>query len=273
MGLSGSQKQVIITLIMLFVLTGCAGHIERLLPILDDHGAKSIRFDTSYHPLFSIDNQRKPIVDSLWIFIEGDGRAWLSRTTPGTDPTPKQTDLIEKVLSFPEQALYLARPCQFIRSDGCKVAVWTDNRFSEETVLSYHAILDQIKQRHPGVRFNLVGYSGGATIATKLAASRDDVMLLQTIAGNLDPHAWVQWHGYSPIVSTPLSEPEIERLRRVPQRHFTGTSDTVIPTRLTETVIERLDPQCVEIVRIETTHSQWGILSNADILNKMSCLP
>lgn len=261
----------IAVIFLLSLLAGCAGHIERLQPMLDEQGAKSIRFDTAYHPIFAIDNQKKPIVDSLWVFIEGDGRAWLSRTTPGTDPTPKQLDLIERVLSFPEQALYLARPCQFLRTDQCKVAVWTDNRFSEETVSSYQTVLDLLKQSYPNVEFKIVGYSGGATIATKLASSRDDVALLQTIAGNLDPHAWVQWHGYTPVNSAPLSEKELIRLRKVPQRHFIGNADTVIPPALTKSVIKKMATECVELVHVETTHNQWDILSSTDILAPISC--
>lgn len=257
--------------VLFAVLTGCSTHIENLRPVIDKGGAKQITFETPYHSIFAIDNQKNIKSMTLWVFIEGDGRAWISRTTPGTDPTPRQHGLINRVLGFPDQALYLARPCQFVRGPECNVKVWTENRFSTNTIDAYHAVLDQIKQRQPELRFNLVGYSGGATIATKLAGSRDDVNTLQTIAGNLDPHAWVQWHGYSPVNSTPLSEPELDRLKRMAQRHFMGIHDTVIPVELTESVMGNLKPDCAELVLIQTNHSQWDALPSEKILSPISC--
>ncbi len=53
-------------------------------------------------------------------------------------------------------------------------------------VNSIHKTLDQIKTRYNASGFNLIGYSGGGAIAALVAADRNDILSLRTVAGNLD---------------------------------------------------------------------------------------
>jgi pimeloyl-ACP methyl ester carboxylesterase len=80
----------------------------------------------------------------------------------------------------------------------------------------------------------LVGYSGGAAIAALVAARRDDVVELVTVAGNLDHAAWTTFHRLSPL-SGSLNAADVARtISQIPQTHFIGGKDRVIPTELAQ---------------------------------------
>lgn len=168
------------------------------------------------------------------IYIEGDGKAWVSRRTISLDPTPSEPialELASKDLS--DNVIYLARPCQFSKmldkEKRCDSFYWTGGRFAPEVIAAYDKALDDIKYRY-GVRgFNLIGYSGGASVAALVAARRDDVYSLRSVAGNLDHVAHSQIHNVS-LLDGSLNPPDFAaRLKQIPQRHFIGGQDEIVP--------------------------------------------
>jgi pimeloyl-ACP methyl ester carboxylesterase len=129
--------------------------------------------------------------------------------------------------------VYLARPCQFVDTDapGCAQRYWTEARFAPEVVGATGQAIDVLK-RHAGARrLMLVGYSGGGAVAALVAARRDDVERLVTVAGNLDHRTWAAFHHLSPLTESLNPADEVDALRRIPQLHFVGSRDTVIPPR------------------------------------------
>lgn len=166
------------------------------------------------------------------VYIEGDGHAWSTRWEPSPDPTPRYAVGLRLALLDPlPNVVYLARPCQYTRekSPACQETYWTEKRYSSEVVTAMGQALDQILQAVPSPRVELVGYSGGAAIAVMLAAQRRDVISLRTVAGNLDSDAVNQYHHVSAM---PLSQNPIayaSALAHLPQRHFIGGRDRIIP--------------------------------------------
>lgn len=167
------------------------------------------------------------------IYIEGDGQAWLSRTQPSLNPTP--TDPFALKLARQDSApniIYMARPCQYSgRIDGalCASQYWRSARYAPEVINSYNVALNQIKAQHNVQNFELVGYSGGGTLAALLAAHRNDVASLRTIAGNLDHREHSRVHNVSPL-SASLNPPDYAaRLSAIPQVHFIGNNDDIVP--------------------------------------------
>jgi len=78
----------------------------------------------------------------------------------------------------------------------------------------------------------LVGYSGGAAVAALVAAKREDVVQLVTVAGNLDHRAWTTWHQVSDL-SQSLNPADARReLSAIPQYHLIGEKDKVVPPAL-----------------------------------------
>ena len=86
----------------------------------------------------------------------------------------------------------------------------------------------------------LVGFSGGGTIAALLAATRDDVDRLITVAGNLNHQAWTTHHSISPLSHSLNPADYREQLAHIEQIHFVGANDKVIPPFLTQQFVTDL---------------------------------
>ncbi|KAA5605954.1 alpha/beta hydrolase [Roseospira marina] len=175
----------------------------------------------------------------LTVVLEGDGAAWPRPDRPPADPTPRHPVALGLALTVADPPVaYLARPCQYDHPPACRPALWTRDRFSDAVIRATGAALDALKDRTVATRLRLVGYSGGAYIAARLAAVRDDVAALVTVAGVLDPAAWARHHGVSPL--PPLDAATVARLATVPQVHWIGARDTVVPPALARAVLARI---------------------------------
>ena len=81
-------------------------------------------------------------------------------------------------------------------------------------------------------RIRAGGVFRGAALALLLAAQRDDVAQVQTLAGNLSPRLWAELKGLSPLNGSLDPLDYRSQLVSLPQRHLVGQRDTVIPSRL-----------------------------------------
>ena len=163
------------------------------------------------------------------IYIEGDGLAWISRTRPSLNPTPAKPVALELAIQQPGNVAYLARPCQYVTSEGCNRSLWTDARFSQRVVRSMNEAGSQIKPQLRVHKLRLVGYSGGGNIAALIVAQRDDVVQLVTVAGNLDHRAWTELQGVSPLTDSLNAKDFWQQLQFIPQIHFVGGKDRIVP--------------------------------------------
>ena len=210
----------------------------------------------------------------LRIYIEGDGRAWITKTQPSLDPTPRDSFMRELAIADDKSAIYLARPCQYKKNPNCNITLWTNMRFSQVVLDSMNSALEDIKHRYQVRSFELVGYSGGATAALLLAAQRDDVSTVQTIAGNISPTAWIKRHRLTPLNGSLVPTDFSHRLKSIPQRHFFGAKDQNIPPETYLDYLENLDvePECSEAIVIpDATHDAgwtqaWQHWSNKPVI-------
>jgi len=184
--------------------------------------------------------------DDLTVYIEGDGAAWLSRTRLSDDPTPK-TPMVLKLADIDgaTNVVYLARPGQYTRHrpPRCSSLYWSDKRFSREVIDAVNEAIDRLLAEAGSGQINLIGYSGGAAIAVLIASKRSDVVTLRTVAGNLDTEAVNRHHGVSPLDGSDNPVDAAERLKYLPQRHFAGSKDTVVPPFIVESFLKRLGDQ------------------------------
>lgn len=195
--------------------------------------------------------------ESLWIYIEGDGLAYLNAERISDDPTPTEPLALELAAAQPnEVAVYLARPCQYLsQQKDCSRAYWTQKRSAPEVLDAMNEAVDRLKAHYHTRRLTLVGYSGGGTLAALLAARRTDVERLVTVAGNLSIKAWADTKHLTQL-SGSLDPADVrDRLITLDQWHFVGTSDDVVPLTLTESFVagmphahlfreERFDHRC-----------------------------
>jgi dienelactone hydrolase len=186
------------------------------------------------------------------IYIEGDGSAWVSVNEPSLDPTPRRPTGLELAASDPApNVVYIARPCQFTTTStnrNCGVPYWTGKRFAPEVIDSMNKAVDHFAKRIPGQSVELVGFSGGGAVAVMVAAHRHDVASLRTVAGNLDDEYVNQLHSVS---SMPESENAIDFAREigtVPQIHFSGAADTVVPPSVGQRFVDAVGSSCGRLI-------------------------
>jgi hypothetical protein len=186
-------------------------------------------------------------VETLTIYIEGDGLAWVTPSQPSPDPTPLRPLGLELALRHPEgTAVWLTRPCQYVEgaeARHCSAFYWTDGRFAPEVIAAAREAVDQLKQRFAAKRLALVGYSGGAAVAALVAARRDDVALLVTVAGNLDHRAWTRQHALTPLTASLNPADEWQALAAIRQFHLIGGKDRVIGPETLSAYLDRFPPR------------------------------
>lgn len=213
----------------------------------------------------------------LVVYIEGDGLAWLSRSEPSPDPTPRTpVGLQLAVLDPAPNVLYLARPCQytpFKLDRRCHQDYWTGRRFAEEVIASMNEAIDVVL-RAGGHGVRLVGYSGGGAVAALIAARRGDVIDLRTVAGNLDHVALNRHHNVSPLKGSLNAADVASKLAGLPQLHLVGSRDKVVVPEVVESYAARAgDRRCIRILRAEgATHEDgWTEIWPATLRRQPAC--
>lgn len=181
--------------------------------------------------------------DTLTVYIEGDGAAWPTPYHPPHDPTPTRPLSLALAAADPAPAVvYLGRPCQYLEPAAllsCDSAYWTERRFAPEVVAAYDAAISRQKSALVTRRLRLVGYSGGGVLATLIAARRDDVDVLVTVAAPLAVAEWAAWHKAS-VLTGSLDPAELrENIRSPRSLHFVGRKDEVVPAAIVESFVRR----------------------------------
>ncbi len=190
---------------------------------------------TTYRKLGSTDD------NLLAVYIEGDGYAFYRKGRQSSDPTPRSPVGLElAVRDLHPSVLYIARPCQYLPSNqlqNCDARYWSTHRYSEEAVTAINEIIDKAA---PGYhRIGLIGYSGGGTIATLLAARRNDIAWLVTVTANLDHKLWTRLHGVTPLSGSLNAADYAGKIAELPQLHLAGEKDRTVPLSVIQSYMSR----------------------------------
>lgn len=196
------------------------------------------------------------------VYIEGDGLAWISRHQPSSDPTPRLAmGLALAASDTSKNVVYLARPCQFnnFNQVSCDSAYWLNKRFSEKVIDVMNQELDVFVSKTHSQRVNLIGYSGGATVAVLLAARRHDISSLRTVAGNLD-HVHVNRYHKVDLMSESLNAIDVaQKISALPQLHFVGVQDEVVPKDVALSfIVKQGNTRCATLIELSAGHQdRW----------------
>jgi hypothetical protein len=172
----------------------------------------------------------------LRIYIEGDGTPWISTNRVSIDPTPTNPVLLRLMHEVDHPAVYLGRPCYFGTStdSGCDARWWTFERYSVTVIESMCEVANKISRQYGADTVQLVGYSGGGAIVVGMRSCTDRLELITTIAGNLDPAAWTEYHGYSSLHGESLIEGARSMRAGVTEVHWQCAEDENIPPEITD---------------------------------------
>lgn len=196
-------------------------------------------------------------LDDIPDVFMGEGTAW--RQNDPQNPVALHLATRDKA----ENLAYLARPCQYSGMADpeakCDAKYYTNEAYSGEVLAAYTQALDKIKRRYDLTGFHLVGFEGGGTIAAILAATRDDVLSLRTVAANLD-HVQFSGHNDTPLYADSLNAIDFApRLNRMPQVHFIGGQDDKVPPGILQSFIQAIGPtNCVQYEFVQEAGHKEG---------------
>jgi hypothetical protein len=238
-------------ILLVLLLVGCAGQGWKAP---DDFVYVPIK--TEHYEIATWQKINNPNNNNIHIYIEGDGNAFDAYGQPNGDPTPNGTfvrDLATRD-SF-ENVVYMARPCQFIKTDSCNESDWTTGRFSQKII---DAESGAIKRIAGNKKITLIGYSGGAMVSGLVIEQNPKLKIEKwiTVAGVLDHKKWTQYFG-----DADLSESlNMETLPKVQQIHFVGGRDEIVPYELAKTWANESDIKLIPNAK----HSNFGDLKIFD---------
>jgi len=197
---------------------------------------------------YRFDSPGKP----LRIYLEGDGRAWLSRSRASRNPSPKNPVALKLAAQdVGENVMYIARPCQYVffsKNPKCKYPYWTHKRFAPEIIDSVSAVIDIGKKRARANQLEIIGFSGGGAVAILTAARRSDVASIRTLAGNLDHKAWTRHHQIDPLNGSLNAADVAEKVAHIPQTHYVGSRDEIIGSYVAESFRSKtLKDTCIKV--------------------------
>lgn len=231
----------------------------------------ALTFETTDQPLPLRLLHRQPAAETafLRLYLSGDGTPWRAGR-PANNPTGSRLPLgLRLFLRDPDAHGYIGRPCYHFPDTlpaGCTPRLWTSHRYSEEVVAALSEQVYRLAQHYDREAIELVGHSGGGTLALLLAERMPEVNRVVTIAAPLDPHAWTALHGLLPLDGS-LSPLAVEGSGGAEELHFMGEKDEVVPPALASEYRQRHPEASLQIVEdfdhLCCWESYWpGLLGN-----------
>ncbi len=230
--------------LVLLQLTACASPspTSKLIKFSDDQRFERSTIQANGFELLALQTAAQPVPGgSLHVYLEGDGTPWRYRVVKTRDPTPRQPLMLRLMAQDDSPSLYLGRPCYngSFADKGCSDDLWTSARYSETVVSSMADAINTVIRDSRVTDVRLFGHSGGGTLAVLIAERVPEVNHVITLAGNLDPDAWVAHHQYESLYGS-LNPAKRTPLRAtVEQWHLLGRNDEVIPPALVKPFIQR----------------------------------
>jgi hypothetical protein len=198
----------------------------------------------------------------LKIYLEGDGRAWLSGTRISHNPSPRNPVALQLAAREPgKNVMYIARPCQYVsfeKNPNCEYPYWTHKRFSTEVIDSVSAVIDLGKKKARANKLEIIGFSGGGAVAILVSALRSDVSGIRTVAGNLDHRAWTRNHKVDPLNGSLNAADVVNKVAHIPQIHYVGSQDENIGQYVAKSFLSKAGrTDCIKIQTVKgATHSK-----------------
>ena len=202
--------------------------------------------------------------DTAVLYIEGDGEGYSSPTDLNLNNTPADPIALRMAAQDGRpNVIWLGRPCQYhtkyMNKDDCPAVFTADGKFSEAVLEGYNRALDNIKAYNDVTNFEIVGWDGGAAIATILAAQRNDIVSLRTVAGNLDTKTTAYLNKVEAPTHSLNPVDYASKLTAMPQRHFIGKLDHVEPPAVYSSFAQAMGPtSCNAVSLIDDADHEHG---------------
>jgi len=231
---------VFVLTLALSIIPACSLATGKTKPLAN---SRSIELGTNFHHVVLRKPGYKTGQSPLRVYIEGDGRPFISRTSIARDPTPKHAPVLALwELDFGD-AIYIGRPCYMglAKLPECNVGVWTSGRYNGLIVESMQSVAERYSGGRPIV---LIGHSGGGTlamlIADRMSKQSTGIAAVVTLSGNLDVVGWTELHGYTALHQSDSPVDKLPLPDGIAQLHLVAGRDRKIPPYLTRKLANRL---------------------------------
>jgi len=218
---------------------GCATPSEKYLDAATQLGLNNeLLAGSPYQHRLFVNGQasRSETIQELHVYLDGDGTPWTAGVRIADDPTPRNPLVLRMMAKDTTPAVLLGRPCYYglNKTSPCNESLWTSHRYAAVVVDSMAAALRRWMATKKIDRLVLIGYSGGGSLATLLAAHLKNTSAIITIAANLDVNAWSHFHKYLPPTGSlnPITDARIPS--NVRQFHLAGLQDDNVPANIIE---------------------------------------
>lgn len=221
------------------------------------------QIDTGLYELTAFERMHERGEDAN-IYIEGDGTVWTQEHVRSLNPTPMNPVALHMAAhDKADNVAYLARPCQYSDMTDpetpCPKSTWLEGRYSNKVVTSMSTAIDEIKARYDIEHVNLIGYGGGGAIAAILAATRDDVTSLRTVAGNMDHEVFTNMHNLQPLTESLNPVDYANKLKYIPQQHYIGGQDEVMQPAVLHSYLQAIGKtNCIDHTFIQEAEHEAG---------------
>ena len=170
-------------------------------------------------------------------------------------------------------AIYLARPCQYAKTEACRQYYWTEGRHAEPLVEAMNSTISALKERYSAKFVEFIGHSGGGTMAVLIAAKRSDVKRMITIAANLDVEFFTQYHKVTPMKGSLNPINFIHKVKHIPQLHLAGGKDKSAPPKLIKRYINNTLSNCIYYEKYKNNghHEGWLTIWPQVLREKLTC--
>jgi len=236
-------------------------------------------YKTPHYDLFGAMKKGSP--HEIHFYIEGDGLSWINGMHISMDPTPYPVTGFELATHDKSNAtiIYLARPGQFIQDQKTTWQEWTYQRYSSEVINTYAYIFKQLSSTFPNAAISIYGYSGGGAVALLMAAMIQGKKFKQferpfspytinffvekvvTFSGMLDHKSWTNTLQIADLTHSFNPPDYADILSTIPQVHFAGEIDTIVPISVTESYLNALTTKVginLIVVKGQDHWNKWG---------------
>lgn len=231
------RNWVLVAVAIICLLAGCATRPALIDALAADPNFKMHEQQALFKHVV-VEHLSHPESGVIHIYIEGDGIPWRDEHTIAADPTPRKPLALALMTLDTENSIYLGRPCYFSArlqqpDTRCDYHYWTDARYASAVIDSMTAVANRYIEQTQAHSIAVIGYSGGAVLATMLADRLNHPVQLITLSGNLNVEAWTRAHNYSPLTESVDPFIAFEPRSIITHHHYVGADDSVVPPAIT----------------------------------------
>lgn len=249
-----TKKKAAVFVAFFLILIGCNNveiRTNKAFSLAQISGFKAVTEQTKKFPIQTFVKNHE--TNHAIIYFEGDG---LVLTSSGIAFNPTPTDPMALRLASvdhrPYTQIVINRPCQYVTCANCDNKYWTQERYSQEIIDSIIETIVLLQKKYQFETFEIIAYSGGAAVAFLITPHfKQLIKSITTFAGNVDPFAWCEYHDCLPLNQSLNPTDNLEILKKIPQKHFCGTSDQNTTIEITKAFQKKLNSNNIELIIVE----------------------